>query len=127
MFTGALGALLVATGVWNVDSSTRPWPSGVRTTAMSARTPSSPTSWSAHSALDRCLALQFQAQCDEERDSSREILDHNADVIHPADRHATQSGVSSTTSIIQPRPAAARCLASSESQVYRLFGGRIYD
>ena len=48
-FTGALGALLVATGVWNVDSSTRPWPSGVRTKAMSARTPSSPTSWSTHS------------------------------------------------------------------------------
>ena len=26
--------------------------------------------------LDCCLALQFQAQFDEERDSSREILDH---------------------------------------------------
>ncbi len=36
--------------------------------------------------LDRCLALQFQAQFDEERDSSREILDHNADVIHPVDQ-----------------------------------------
>ena len=30
VFIGALGAMLVATGVWNVDSSTRPWPSGVR-------------------------------------------------------------------------------------------------
>nr|WP_251041416.1 hypothetical protein [Arthrobacter sp. ISL-30] len=40
--------------------------------------------------LDCCLALQFQAQFDEERDSSLEILDHNADVIHPVDRHATQ-------------------------------------
>ena len=40
--------------------------------------------------LDGCLALQFQAQFDEERDSSREILDHNADVIHPVDRHARQ-------------------------------------
>ena len=41
-------------------------------------------------ALDGCLALQFQAQFDEERDRSREILDHNAGVIHPVDRHATQ-------------------------------------
>ena len=40
--------------------------------------------------LDCCLALQFQAQFDEERDGSREILDHDADVIHPAVRHATQ-------------------------------------
>jgi dihydrofolate reductase len=40
--------------------------------------------------LDCCLALQFQAQFDEKRDSSREILDHNAGVIHPVDRHATQ-------------------------------------
>ena len=40
--------------------------------------------------LDCCLAVQFQAQFDEERDSSREILDHNAGVIHPVDRHATQ-------------------------------------
>jgi len=40
--------------------------------------------------LDCCLALQFQAQFDEERDSSREILDHNAGVIQPVDRHATQ-------------------------------------
>src|SRR3954451_13761144 len=47
-FTGARGAPLVATGLWNVDSSTRLWPSGVRRNAMSARTPSSPMSWSAH-------------------------------------------------------------------------------
>jgi hypothetical protein len=90
VFIGALGAILVATGVWNVDSSTRPWPSGVRTTAISARTPSSPTSWSTQFTRDFCLALQFQAQFDEERDSSREILDHNTGVIHPVDRHATQ-------------------------------------
>ena len=38
--------------------------------------------------LDRRLALQFQAQFDEERDGSREIIDHHADVIHALDRHA---------------------------------------
>jgi hypothetical protein len=40
---------------------------------------------------DCCLALQLKAQFDEERDRSREILNHNAGVIHPVDRHATQS------------------------------------
>lgn len=40
--------------------------------------------------LDCCLALQLQAQFNEERDSSREILDHNGGVTHPVDRHATQ-------------------------------------
>jgi hypothetical protein len=40
--------------------------------------------------FDCCLALQFQAQFDEERDRSRKIPDHNADVIHPVDRHAEQ-------------------------------------
>ena len=37
--------------------------------------------------LDGGLALQFQTQFDEERDSGREILDHNPDVIHPVDHH----------------------------------------
>jgi hypothetical protein len=91
VFIGALGAMLVATGVWNVDSSTRPWPSGgphdgdVRSDAVQPDELVHPFT------LDGCLALQFQAQLDEERDSSREILDHNAGVIHPVDRHATQS------------------------------------
>ncbi len=43
-FAGALsGSALTAGGVWNFASSTRPWPSGVRIMAMSARTSSSPT------------------------------------------------------------------------------------
>src|SRR5204862_4444398 len=33
-------------GLWNLDSSTRPWPSGDRIMVMSARTPLSPTVWS---------------------------------------------------------------------------------
>ena len=43
---GALsGSALTAGGVWNLVSSTRPWPSGVRIMAMSARTSLSPTTW----------------------------------------------------------------------------------
>jgi hypothetical protein len=48
VFAGALsGSALTAGGVWNFDSSTRLCPSGVRSIAMSARTPSSPTTLSA--------------------------------------------------------------------------------
>src|SRR5437899_9588790 len=44
VFTGASsGPALTAVGVWNLSSSIRPWPSGVRIIAMSLRTPSSPT------------------------------------------------------------------------------------
>src|SRR4029453_15056501 len=56
--------------------------------------------------LDCCLALQFQAQFDEERDSSREILDHNAGVIHPVDRHATSASVITST-LPRAHPAGA--------------------
>src|SRR4051794_21222904 len=43
-FAGAFfGSALTAGGVWNFVSSTRSWPSGVRTMAMAARTPLSPT------------------------------------------------------------------------------------
>src|SRR3954447_26753585 len=49
-FAGALsGSALTAGGVWNLDSSTRLWPSGVRIMAMSARTSSSPTTRPAQS------------------------------------------------------------------------------
>src|SRR5579863_6938898 len=42
VFGGAfLGSALIAAGVWNFVSSSRPWPSGVRIMAMSTRTPSS--------------------------------------------------------------------------------------
>ena len=37
------GSALTAGGVWNLVSSTRPWPSGVRIIVMSARTSVSPT------------------------------------------------------------------------------------
>jgi hypothetical protein len=48
VFAGAFVSALAAVGVWNFVSSNRLWPSGVRATAMSARTPSSPTTRSIH-------------------------------------------------------------------------------
>jgi len=48
-FDGASrGSVLTAAGRWNLDSSTRPCPSGVRSMVMSVRTPLSPTVWSTH-------------------------------------------------------------------------------
>lgn len=48
VFAGACRLSSWLEGVWNFVSSSRPWPSGVCTTAISARTPSSPTTRSIH-------------------------------------------------------------------------------
>jgi len=89
LLIGALGAPLVPAGVRNVDSSTpavavRSLHDGeVHSDAVQPDEPVHPLT------RDCCLALQLQAQFDEEHDRSREILYHNAHVIHPVDRHAT--------------------------------------
>ena len=38
-------------------------------------------------ALDRRLALQLESELDEELGRGREVVDHDADVVHPLDRH----------------------------------------
>jgi hypothetical protein len=40
--------------------------------------------------LDGCLALQLQPEFDEERDGCREVVDNDADVVHPLDRHGAK-------------------------------------
>ena len=37
--------------------------------------------------FDRRLALQLQTQLDKESDSGGEVLDNNADVVHPSNRY----------------------------------------
>ena len=45
-------------------------------------------------ALDRPLALQLESELDEERRRGREVVDHDAHVLHALDRHALDgSGV----------------------------------
>jgi hypothetical protein len=39
-------------------------------------------------ALDGRLALQLESELDEELGRGREVFDHDADVLHPLDRHA---------------------------------------
>ena len=40
--------------------------------------------------LDCHLALQLQTKFDKERDSSLEVVDNDADVIHPQNRHVVE-------------------------------------
>ena len=91
VFAGALcGSALTAAGVWNFVSSTRPWPSGVRIIAMSARTPSSRRAVNPLS-LDWRLALQLHAEFDEERHGRLQVVDHDADVVHPLRKEEIQN------------------------------------
>ncbi len=41
--------------------------------------------------LDGRLALQLQAKLDKERDRSLEVVDHDADIVHPQNRHILES------------------------------------
>ena len=93
VFGGALsGSALIAVGVWNFVSSSRLWPSGVRIIAMSTRTSSSPTDTVHPGSLDRRLALQLHAELDKERDGRLEVVDDDADVVHPLNRHLPSIG-----------------------------------
>jgi hypothetical protein len=38
-------------------------------------------------AIDRSLAPQLESELDEELSSGTEVVDHDADVVHPLDRH----------------------------------------
>lgn len=40
--------------------------------------------------LDLPLAVQLHTKFEEERDNSFEVLDNNADVVHPQERHTPQ-------------------------------------
>jgi hypothetical protein len=55
--------------------------------AMSARTPSSPTTRSTQPPSRDPLTLELESELDEELDRCREVFDHHADVVHALDRH----------------------------------------
>jgi hypothetical protein len=42
-------------------------------------------------ALDQPLALELESELDEERRRGREVVDHDAHVIHASDRHALEA------------------------------------
>ena len=54
-----------------------------------AGAPPSPSADAVHRiALALPLALQLESELDEERRRGREVVDHDADVVHALDRHA---------------------------------------
>ncbi|MGW3407199.1 hypothetical protein [Streptomyces zhihengii] len=63
-------------------------------------------------ALDLPPALQFQAELQEERDGGVHVLDHDADVVHPLNRHAALSFC-----LVRPVPAALSPLGRSRCRV----------
>ena len=73
--------------------------------ATSVWTPGAPDSVH-HATLDRSLALQHESELDEEPAASREVVNHDADVIHPLD----------TVEIRRTR-FASRCQAGRDLEV----------
>jgi hypothetical protein len=100
VFAGAFsGSALTAVGVWNLVSSSRPWPSGVRIIAMSTRTSSSPTTRSTQRPSTGASPLQLHTKFDKERNSSLKVVDNDADVVHPLNRHTPEHSWPSTAAI----------------------------
>ena len=92
VFAGAFsGSALTAGGVWNFVSSTRPWPSGVRIIAMSARTSSSPTTRSTQRPSTVGLAFQLHTEFGKERFGSLQVVDNDENVVHPLNRHTPRA------------------------------------
>jgi hypothetical protein len=87
VFAGACRLSPWLDGEWNFVSSSRALPSGVCIIAMSARTPSSPTTRFHPATFDGPLALQHESELDEELGRGCEVGDHDADVVHPLDSH----------------------------------------
>jgi len=52
----------------------------------------------------RCLALQLESELDEERHRRREVVDHDAHVVHALDRHALDSSGASSGDIPERWP-----------------------
>src|SRR5215210_3267783 len=77
-------------GEWNFTSSSRPLPSGVCIIAMSARTPS-PHDAVHPAALDGRLDLQHESELDEELSRGREVVNHDANVLHLLESHVLES------------------------------------
>ena len=86
VFAGAFGSPPSPPAMWNLVSSIRPFPSGVCIIAMS--TDSVESDDAVHRvALDLCLTLRFESELGEELNRGCEVVNHDADVVHPLDGH----------------------------------------
>jgi hypothetical protein len=90
VFAGASRSALTAVGLWNLISSSRPWPSGIRIIATSTRNLVEPYDSVRPPSLDCRLALQFHTKYDTERGTRLEVVDRDTDVVHPLDRRVLE-------------------------------------
>jgi hypothetical protein len=65
----------------------------VRIIAMSTRTPSSPTTRSTKRPSIGAWALQLHTKFDKKRSSGLKVVDNDADVVHPLNRHIAEHRV----------------------------------
>ena len=87
VFAGACRLLPWVDGVWSFVSSISPWPSGGLQDRDLCPDAVEPHDAVHPAALDRHLALQLESEFDEELGCGREVVNHDADVLHPLDRH----------------------------------------
>lgn len=87
MFAGACLSPPLGNGVLNFVSSSRPWPSGVCSICDICPDAFEPHDAVYPAALNRTLSLQLESELGEEFDCGREVVNHDADVLHPLDRH----------------------------------------
>ena len=86
VFAGACRLSPSCDGLWNLISSSRPWPSGVCRNAKIRADAVEAHDAVRQAALDRSLAPQLEPELDEELGRGREVVDHDADVVHSLDR-----------------------------------------
>ena len=87
VFAGACRLLPWVDGVWSFVSSISPWPSGGLQDRDLCPDAVEPHDTVHPAALDRRLTLQLESEFDEELGCGREVVNHDADVVHPFDRH----------------------------------------
>lgn len=104
----------------------RPTAYGISTARVVHGRPGSKTSRSlpgrrrAHDAvhpatLDRPVSLQLESKFDEEPGCSREVVHHDADVLHPLDRHVLYGNESSSSHNARRAPSRSQVLAMASS------------
>ena len=67
--------------------------------------------------LDRPLALQLEPQLDEERRRGREVVDHDAHVLHALDCHALDASGATAPGV--PKNASGKRLAGSVAVTFQ--------
>src|SRR5262249_40383332 len=83
-----LGSAPIAAGVWNLLSSSRPWPSGGPHRRDLASNVLEPNDKVHPTSLDWHLAFQLHTKLDKKRLRSLKVVNHDENVVHPPKCHS---------------------------------------